>query len=221
MNLLRKKAEKLRKKGYSYAMIAQNLNVAKSTLSNWFKDKPFTPNQTVLKRIQYGPIKSAEKRHNQKVVEIERLKKDGSEELGKLTKRDLWLLGLGLYLGEISKSHEIIRIINSNPQIIQLAIKWFKEICGLENNNITISLHLYPDNNIAKCVQFWKKVTGLSSSNFRKTQIDRRKNKSVLKKNKLPYGTAHITIISRGNREKGVRLHRKINGWITGAITQI
>ncbi len=220
-NPLKIKAEKFRNAGYSYNMIWSKLGIAKSTLSNWFKDKPFVPNQEVLKRIQFGPIKSAEKSHNKRVKEIKELKELGIKEIGTLNKRDLWLLGLGLYLGEGSKSHEIIRIINSDPAVIKLAVKWFKDICGLNNGNITIALHLYPDSNERVCINFWKKITGLNQSNFRKTQIDTRKDKLTIKRKKLPFGTAHITIISRGDREKGVKLHRKINGWITGVLSQI
>lgn len=214
-------AEKMRRKGYSYSIISQKLGIAKSTLSCWFGDKLFIPNKETLARIQRGPIKSAERRHNQKVSNIEDLKKLGAAEIEKLGKRDLFLLGLGLYLGEGSKSHETIRIINADPNIIKLAIRWFRESCGLTNENITIALHLYPDNNIDSCLKFWRRETGLATKNFRKTQIDARRNKSAVKINKLPYGTAHITIVSNGNPNFGVKLHRKIMGWISGVYSQI
>jgi hypothetical protein len=220
-NPLRVQAEKLRDAGYSYNMISGRLGIAKGTLSSWFKDKLFRPNKEAIARIRRGPIQSAEQRHNQKVSNIETLKKLGAAELGKLTKRDLWMLGLGLYLGEGSKSYEIIRITNADPNIIRLAVKWFKETCGLTDENITIALHLYPDNDIDLCIKFWQKETGLPLKNFRKTHIDVRPNKSVIKANKLPYGTAHITIVSNGNPAFGVKLHRKIAGWISGVSSQI
>lgn len=220
-NPLRVQAEKLRDAGYSYNMINQKLGISKSTLSGWFRDKPFMPNKEVLKRIQYGPIKAAAFKHNRKVKEIKELKIMGTKEIGKLTKRDLWLLGIGLYIGEGSKSYENIQIVNSDPDIIKLAIKWFKEFCGLTNENIRIALHLYPDNNVEKCMNFWKRITGLSLRNFGKTQIDRRQNKSLIKRNKLPYGTAHIKILSNGSPEKGVRLFRRMMGWIAGALSDI
>ncbi|KKR91961.1 MAG: hypothetical protein UU43_C0001G0141, partial [Candidatus Falkowbacteria bacterium GW2011_GWA2_41_14] len=211
---LKEKVIGLRKKGYSYSLIEQKLGVSNSTLSDWLKDVPFNPNKTVLRRIKNGPSISGRIRHNLKVKDVIEIKKLAKKELGKITKRDLWLLGLGLYLGEGSKTYEMVRIINSNPQIIKLAVKWFKEICQLEDTNITISLHLYPDNNIDECVKYWKKETNLPLTQFRKTQIDKRTDKSNKRKRKLPYGTAHLTIISNGNKNLGVRLHRKIMGWI-------
>jgi hypothetical protein len=220
-NRQKEKAFELRKNGFSYNMITSELSVAKSTLSAWFKNEPFSPNKEVLKRIQYGPMKSAEKRHNKKVLEIETLKQKGKEEIGNLSKRDLWFLGLGLYIGEGSKTYETVRIINSDPTVIKLALKWFREVCNLDEENITIAIHLYPDNNKQKCLKFWSKTTDLPLKNFRKTQIDTRENKSNLKKRKLPYGTAHITIVSKGVAEKGVKLHRKISGWMYGALSQM
>jgi hypothetical protein len=124
-------------------------------------------------------------------------------------------------MGEGTKSYEIIRIINANPEVIKLAIFWFKNICGLDINNITIALHLYPDNNEEACIKFWQKVTGLPRANFRKTQIDRRKDKKAIKKQKLPFGTAHITIVSNGDPEHGVKLFRRIEGWTMGTLKQI
>jgi len=217
-NPLWAEAKKLRDAGYSYNMINEKLRIAKSTLSNWFKDTAFTPNREIIHRVRYGPMKAAQVNHNRKVEEIKMLNQIGVKEIGIINKRDLWMLGLGLYIGEGSKSYETLQIVNSDPEIIKLAIRWFKEICGLENENIVIAIHIYPDNGEDKCIKFWKDITGLPLENFRKTQIDRRGNKSPIKKNKLPYGTAHISIISKGNREKGVRLFRRIKGWINGAL---
>ncbi|MBI3534069.1 MAG: hypothetical protein HY072_01080 [Deltaproteobacteria bacterium] len=220
-NQIKMEAEKLRDAGYSYNMICKHIGAAKSTLSNWFRDRPFTPNKEVLKRIQYGPIKSAEKSHNKKVREIQELKQVGIREVGTLSERDIWLLGLGLYIGEGTKAFENIRIINSDPAVIKLAVKWFKKICGLADENITVTLHIYPDNNLEECINFWSEVTQLPRRNFRKTQIDVRQNKSKIKRNKLPYGTAHIAAISGGVKEKGVQLYRRMDGWMLGALSQI
>jgi len=220
-SFLKNKAIILRKRGYSYNLISKKLGVSKSSLSGWLKETPFHPNRLVLDRIKFGPLKSAELRHNIKVADIIKEKGKARKELGIISKRDLFLLGIGLYLGEGSKLYESIRIINSDPQIIKLAIKWFKEICGLNNNNITIAIHLYPDNDVNKCLKYWSKTINIPIRQFRQTQIDRRINKSSNKKRKLPYGTAHLTIISNGNQNFGVKLHRRIMGWIDGVYKQM
>jgi hypothetical protein len=221
MNQLRTEAEKLRDQGYSYNLIHEKLGISKSTMSNWFKDKPFLPNEEVQKRINNGQANIGIVRHNIRVQETKMLRKQGTHEIGNLTKRDLWMLGLGLYIGEGAKTTETIRISNSDPAVIQLSIKWLKEVLGLTNENISIRLHLYPDNNLDTCQRYWQDITGLSKSNFRRPSIDRRINKKASRSGKLPYGTAHITTMAAGDPNKGVRLFRRMNGWIAGVMNQV
>lgn len=202
-------------------MITEALGISKGTMSYWFKEKPFEPNQEVLKRIQYGPIKSGALRHQQKINNIVQLREFGKKEIGKLSKRDLWMLGLGLYIGEGAKTTESIRISNSDPVIIATSIRWLKEACNLSNENMTIRIHIYPDNDEIKAKKYWRKVTSLPYKNFRKTIVDVRTNKKPGNNSKLPHGTAHISVVSRGDPEKGVALYRKINGWMEGALNQV
>jgi len=218
MNKQRRSAEAMRDAGYSYNMITERLGISSSTLSYWFKDRPFTPNREVLKRIQYGPMKSGAARHVQKLEAIREARATSQKEIGTLSKRDLWMLGLGLYIGEGAKTIEAVRISNSDPAVIQLALKWLKEVCGLADENITIRLHMYPDNNEANAKQYWKKLTGLKDSNFRKTMVDRRQNKKQNNRSKLPHGTAHISVIANGDVEKGAALYRKVEGWMLATI---
>jgi len=218
---LKEKAINYRKQGYSYGMISEKLGLAKSTLSNWLKEVPYRPSKETLERIKLAPIKSAQVAHDRKVANIAAIKKLAKKELGKLTKRDLWLLGIGLYLGEGSKLYERIRIINSDPEIIKLAVKWFKEICDLKNENLIPAIHTYPDNNIPETINYWSKITKIPKTQFNKTQIDRRNNKSRKKKRKLPYGTLHLQIKSNGRKEFGKSLHRRIMGWAEAVLNQI
>jgi len=218
---IKEKAIEYRKRGYSYSMISEKLGLSKSTLSDWLREIPYKPNKKVLRRIKLGQMKSAQFKHDQRMADIKRMKMLAKKELGRLTKRDLWLLGIGLYLGEGTRLEERVRIINSDPEIIKLAIKWFKEICGLTTKNFTIAIHTYPDNNIQETINFWSKVTGIPKRQFGKTQIDKRSNKSSKKRRKLPYGTAHLTVRANGKRGFGVSLHRRIMGWIESVINQI
>lgn len=221
MNELRAKAEKMRDAGYSYRMISEALGVAKSTMNYWFKDRPFTPNDEVLKRIKAGPLKSGIIKHQKRLEETSSLKAAGIAEVGELSKRDLWMLGLGLYIGEGAKTIEAIRISNSDPAVLTVAIKWLRECCGLSDENFSIRLHLYPDNNVEDSILYWQAVTRLPRERFLKVHIDRRESKKQSNRGKLPYGTAHLSVVSRGDPNKGVRLYRKLCGWMAGALGQI
>ncbi|MFA6304583.1 MAG: hypothetical protein WCV73_04130 [Patescibacteria group bacterium] len=218
---IKENALKLRGQGYSYNLISQKLGVAKGTLSYWFKDVPYTANKAVLKRIKLGPFISGRIRHERKLSSIEEITKAAKTELGVISERDLWMLGIGLYIGEGSKSYEDVRIMNSNPEIIKLAVHWFKKICKVGDKNLILTLHLYPDNNLRQSMKYWSNLTGIPLNQFRKSQIDTRVNKSWKKKNKLPYGTANVSVKTYGNPEFGVKLHRRIVGWIDGIFKTI
>lgn len=202
-------------------MISKKLGVAKSTLSNWLQKIPYKPNKEVQKRISRKHLKMVSIRKNQKSASIAKMKKLAKKELGKLTKRDLWLLGIGLYLGEGTKKQEAVQITNSDPKTIRLTIKWLKKICGLNTANFHIAIHTYPDNDLEETINFWSIITGVPKNQFGKTQIDRRVNKSTKKKNTLPYGTIRLSVRANGQKDFGVNLHRRIMGWIETSFKQI
>ncbi|MEK9152397.1 MAG: helix-turn-helix domain-containing protein [Patescibacteria group bacterium] len=142
---LRQKATAMRTDGWSYNTIAEALGVSKSTLSNWLRALPYSPNEKVKERIGAARSKSAEIRQQSRLASINRMREAARNELGNLSKRDLWLLGIGLYLGEGSKLHEQSRLINSDPEIIRIAMAWFRESCHVPNENFSLTLHIYPD----------------------------------------------------------------------------
>jgi hypothetical protein len=221
MNELRQEAEKLRTAGYSYNMIRDKLGISLGTMSYWFKNKPFTPNHEVIKRIQYGPLRAGTLRHNQRMQEIAEMKEVGIKEVGTLSERDVWMFGLGLFIGEGAKTVEIIRIANSDPVVIVAMVRWLNRACNIPEENITIRIHLYPDSDEEKAIRYWQDVTGIPRENFRRTQFDMRQNKKRSSAGKLPYGTAHLTVVSRGDPNKGTKLFRRVNGWIAGVLKQM
>lgn len=222
MNPLKQNAIKLRKAGYSYSMISKELNVAKSTLSNWLTNILFIPNKEVLRRVGEAKLKSALYKQRIKFENIARMKNEAAKEVGKVSSRDLFMIGIGLYLGEGSKSHEEVRITNTDPAIIKLGIKWLAKFGGVRKEHLRAAVHGYPDHDINEIVNFWSKELHIPIKHFIKTQIDTRLNKSTLKRRKLPYGTVHVYVRGGGTLLWGVKnLHRKIMGWIETTIKQV
>ncbi len=204
----------LRKQGHSYNHILKYIPVSKSTLSYWLSDISYIPNKETVARIGKARAISGMAKSREKIKSIIAARQQAQKDIKYLSKRDLFMLGIGLYMGEGTKTHNITRIINADPRIIKFAIRWLKESCGLNTENLSLRIHLYPDNDIKKCLQFWSGTTNIPISQFQKTQIDRRRNKKMYKRGKLPYGTAHLTVKSNGIKEFGVFLFRRINGWL-------
>lgn len=202
-------AMQLRKQGYSYSLIAEQLGVSKGTLSVWLSKLPYTPNLKVLDRVGKARALVNKKRSEAKMATHERAQQAAIKDLATIKKRDIAMIGLGLYIGEGQKN-ETVGVINSDPRVIKLAIRWLCEAFGLTIENFTLAIHIYPDNNMQVSLNYWSKVTGIPISQFGKTQVDRRKDKSISKRGKLMHGTAHLRVKSNGNKEFGVFLSRRI-----------
>ncbi|MBU6447848.1 helix-turn-helix domain-containing protein [Patescibacteria group bacterium] len=174
---LKQKAIRMRQNGWSYNDIHRKLKISKSTLSGWLKAIPFIPNSVVTKRIKQGPAKSIAVRSQRRIELITIIKAKSQSELGKLSARDLWMLGIGIYIGEGTKSYEDVRIINSDVNVIKIAINWFIKVCGVPKENFSLRLHIYPDISDKEAKQYWSAATGIPALQFSKTQIDLRANK--------------------------------------------
>lgn len=211
---VKQKAIDLRKQGYSYSYISGVTFVPKTTLSDWLTNIPFKPNRHTINTIGKALAASGAKKHLIKVESLNKAKLQAEKDIKNISKRDLLMLGLGIYIGEGTKSNNITRIINSDPKIIKLAVRWFKEIFGVGARHIRVTLHLYPDNDERECINFWSKSTGIPANQFQQTSVDRRENKKISKRGKLKFGTAHVSVRSLGNKKFGVYLHRLILAWI-------
>jgi len=131
-----------------------------------------------------------------------------------LTNRELIIAGASLYWGDGRKHDGRVGLVNSDPKMIRFFVKWLTTICQVPKKNIRLGIHLYPDNDKKKTLEFWRDATNLPNSQFLKTQVDKRNNKKAKKKGKLPFGTAHIYVSSGKEKLYGYRLYQQIKGWI-------
>lgn len=218
MHRLKFDATILRDAGYSYGMISSELGISKSTLSNWFRDRPYTPNEDALLRVAEGQERLGLRLKSARLAQMDKMSKIGRSEVGRLNERDLWMLGLGLWLGEGSKTGEQLRLANSDPTIIALWLRWLREIGGFSEENICVRIHAYADVDEDEAIVYWQNVTNLPNASFYKTIRDMRTGKSVSKTGKLPFGTLHVSVISNHDPLKGVQFHRKMMGWISAVL---
>lgn len=211
---IREKAISLRMAGFSYSYISKKIGIRKSTLSEWLSKIPYNPNDFTLKFIGSARIASAKTKRAVKIKSLEEAEKQAYKDVGELSKRDLFMIGLGVYIGEGTKTFDSTRIINANPKVIKLTIRWLEEVCGVPRKNMRIRLYLYPDNNEKTSVKFWSDVVGIPIQRFYKSIVDKRSDKRKDKRGKLPNGTAHLSVVSMGDKRLGVSLHRLIKAWM-------
>src|SRR3989338_3553068 len=126
----------LRQQGTSYQEIMERVGVAKSTVWRWLKAGGLVeanPQQlTELKRLaqQKGAatVKAARLARTHAIVEAAR------QEIGMVSLRDLWMLGLALYWAEGAKQKPAnvsvgVMFVNSDPTAIRLFLAWLRAMC--------------------------------------------------------------------------------------------
>lgn len=189
----KEKARRLRTQGKSYSEIKQRLGVGKGTLSAWLADMPLTPEQMRHvrdfnpRRIEHFRETMSKKRDARLHIAYERARKD----IGKLSRRDLFIAGLYLYWGEGNKSGRgNVGISNTDPGVIRAFLDWARTV-GIPRERLYARLHLYTDMNIAKETLYWAKMLRFSLQQFRKPYI-KKSALSGLTYKTVGHGTCNI-----------------------------
>jgi hypothetical protein len=202
----------LRQAGYSYTYIHDKTGLAKSTLSYHLADVPYAPNAYTLKHQKLAQQQSAKTKHAQKIKKLESAKKTAVLDVGKITKRDIFIAGIALYAGEGSKTQNLVRLVNTNPDIVRFYLKWLG-LLGVTMDHIVIRIHAYPETDITQAENYWHKETGIPKSQFQKACIDGRVSKDRKRTGTHPYGTAHVTVQANGDVDCGTALARRIEAY--------
>lgn len=145
------------------------------------------------------------------------IQKSAEKEIHSLTNYEFKLAGIALYWAEGDKTQGL-GFSNSDPELIQFMIKWFREICNVPKEKIKASLYLHTGQNEKKMKQYWSEVTNIPLNQFNKT-IFKQEGSASRKYNENRYkGTIKIRINDENLRYKILtwieRLHLNNNNTV-------
>lgn len=222
-NLLRQRAFVLRLKGKSYGEIKRVLNIPKSTLSSWFKNCPLpSAAKKLLEQKRLAPRKQLMEfnRRRTQIIQAENKKilQAATNEIRKLSKYELLLLGAALYWAEGYKKQDKnrsprVNIANSDPALISIFLRFLREIIKVPEERFKVSVRIYPNINPKLAINFWSKTTKIPQNRFHVTTQISRASRGKRPQNSLPYGTLDLRVNSRQN-------FYQIKGWIDELIKQ-
>jgi len=212
------KALKLRERGESIKDISKKIGISRSTVSFWCRDVELTPeqlnnlHQKMIRGGYKGRMIGARAQYERRINKIKKYNKEGIKEIGKLSDRDLLIAGLALYWGEGSKKRRGISLSNSDPRVLQLAIKFFQKIFHVKKNELTgyIGINQIHKNRIEEVEEYWSKVTKIPRNQFTKTTLIKAKNKKNYSNFSIHYGTLTIKV------RKSADLYYRVMGLIEG-----
>lgn len=218
--LFKEHAIALRRQGLSYSEILKEIPVAKSTLSLWLRGVGLSKKQyqkLTAKKLA-AALRGGQARKDQRILTTQRIHSEAMRDIGTISSRELWLMGIMLYWAEGTKEKDDrpgsgVQFTNSDIRMVNLFLKWLSDICKIQNNRIyfDVFIHENSKNNIKKVVDYWSTSTGFPKNHF--LHIYFKKNKiKTLRKNvgDSYYGLVKIRV--RASSE----LNRKIAGWIKG-----
>ena len=198
-------AQNLRKKGLSLKEIADTLKISKNSASNWCKNITLTEKQ--LNRLQEkiisgsyaGRLKGALFQKEKRLRQKERFIKK-AQEIGTISKRDLYMIGLGLYLGEGSKGREFY-FTNSNPQIIAITLQWLEKNFKITKDRLILRIYINEMHRHRESIvkNFWAHLSGIPDHIFMKTVFIKTKNKKIYENYDNYFGNLTIKIRRGGD----------------------
>ena len=212
------KAVKLRKEGKSIKEIAKKLSVSPGSVSVWCRHIHLTKSQIkILEKRTKDPFYGNRSKYlisikQAKNLKIQRLMDKGINEVGKITKRELFLIGIALYWAEGFKKDKQAGFANSDPKMIKTYIKWLKDCFGYKNEDllprITINVsHNYRANEIQN---YWSTIINVPAENFGKPFYQKTIWKKTYENPNEYYGVLRTKV------RKSLDFLRKIHGYIEG-----
>ena len=207
----KEKARALRKKGYSINQIVKEVGLTKSSVSLWVRDIVLTKEQRKGLSERGRSVESIERRrinrlaneYKKRRIIVDEAKKD----FNYISLEQLKLIGIILYLGEGGKTERgTARLSNSDPGVIKIMMRFFREICKVPEEKFRGSIHTFTHADIEKTEKYWSKIAEIPRSQFHKTYI-KPSSASLQKRDTLPFGTFGINVCD-------TKLFLTIIGWI-------
>ena len=179
----RRLAIQLRKKGGTYSEIKEVVRVSKSSLSLWLRNYPLTKKRAGLVGLEKKHRQIEKFRNTMRIKREKRLNDTYNNlkpDILPLSKRDLLIAGLFLYLGEGAKQTPgQILVSNTDPHIVKFVLYWYTNVLGIPKKNIKVNLQLYRNMDIKYELTFWSSLLEIPFSNFWKPYIKKSSTQGI------------------------------------------
>ncbi len=212
----------MRKEGKSYREIRAVVPVSKGTLSLWLRDVPMTEEHRerliALRKDPYG--RRAATLKARRVSEESRAMSASRGQIGDISSRELFLMGVVAYWAEGAKAkpwrHQSkVSFINSDRGMITLFLEWLRTI-GVEADRLKFRLAIHESADVDAATRYWAEVVGVPPDLFMRPTLKRHNPKTVRHNVGEHYRGCLIIEVRRPTE-----LYRQISGWFDGIMSSI
>lgn len=189
----------LRRCGWSYGEIANELGVSQGTVARWCRGISLASDQVRAVRLRTGskagvPRDTQRKRRRQ-IADIER---EAAAYAASRLSDPLWLIGTALYWAEGDKSSRRLSMANTDEAVLRSFIRWVDTYH--EAGPYVLAIHLHEGNDAASAVEYWRMALDLADAEAYRPYVKPRGTGH--RKNRLPHGVCTV------------RLRRSTDAWL-------
>ena len=220
----KEEAIRMRREGKTYTEILDTVHVAKSTLAIWFTEVGLAQSQeqriTAL-RIDVQK-RGAQARRDNRLQEIANSHVQGIHDVGRLSERELWLVGIALHWAEGSKQSvrvpsQGIIFNNSDPKMACVFMKWLEGL-GVSEEDIVFSLYVHVDRkkDILFFQKWWAQALRINTLQIQQVYL-KQGNPKTKRSNvgDLYHGLIRIKV------KKSTSLNRQVQGWFNAMYSAV
>ena len=217
----REKALLIRSQGVSISDIARKIGVSKSTVSMWCRDITLSSEaiSNISRRSETKSteslLKYTESLRMKRFLNTTVSKEKGKNKIGKLSKRDIYCIGLGLYWGEgYKRGSQEFGFTNSDSAMIRFYIKWLNIVFKVSSEDLILRVSINEQHQfrIDEVERHWSKLTLVPLSNFTKPSLIKTQSKKIYSNSENHFGTLRIKV------RKGTSMRREVLGALEALV---
>ncbi|MGW2511147.1 hypothetical protein ACWC0A_17270 [Streptomyces scopuliridis] len=214
---LREKARELRLKGLTYDQIQLELGCSKSSISLWVRDLPKPERREPAEQAKLAARKRWDHELAVRDEKRQQTKAAAAAEVGAMSDRELFLLGVGLYWAEGTKDkpydrRETVIFVNSDVGMIQVYLAWL-DLLGVERDRVRYRVMIHESADAEAAEEYWADQVRADVSTFQKTTLKKHNPKTVRKNVGETYRGCLVIRVAQG-----AELYRRIEGWWYGIV---
>ena len=211
---VKEQARKLRAEGRSVNEIATLLDVSKSSVSIWVRDVLLSPEQRAAlratlsgRRAQAGATRRA-----RRIAETARIQAAAAADIGDLTEREVFLMGVAAYWaeGEKAKPWNVsasVSFMNSDARLVLLFLA-FLDGLGITREVCTFRVAIHESADEAAARTWWADQLGVPVERFARSTLKRHNPKTTRGNTGASYRGCVVVRVRRSTK-----LNRRIEGW--------
>lgn len=191
--------------------------MSKSSVSRWARDLPKPVRGRSREESSAAARRGWEATLERREAERQETGRRAAEAIGRLTDRELFLVGVGPYWSEGTKSKpyrrgEKVIFVNSDPGMIKVYLAWLA-LLGVTQERRAFRVMIHERADVAGAERFWAEHVGVETGALSKTTLKKHSPRTVRKNTGEGYrGVLVVTV------RQAADLYRRIEGWWYGIV---